>query len=104
MVGQSNNAVPRVSFTSPYKKDEPSKDLKVLVAVLCVTVVRCAGNATSAAVASAKAPSETIRQQPGALASFGKMLIDIPLGIVEACKDGVAAIEKTFLAIVRGIF
>ncbi|CAH0721656.1 unnamed protein product, partial [Brenthis ino] len=39
-----------------------------------------------------------------ALASLGKMFVDVPLGLVEAFKDGAEVIESVVLALVRGIF
>ncbi|CAH2092051.1 unnamed protein product [Euphydryas editha] len=54
----------------------------LLVAALFAVTVICLDNDTTGASETSKEPKPS-----GALASLGRMIIDIPLGVVEAFKD-----------------
>ncbi|RVE49515.1 hypothetical protein evm_005856 [Chilo suppressalis] len=50
-----------------------------------------------------KSPAK-LEKHNGAISSFVKMLIDIPMGIVEAFKDGADALESFVVSFMRGVF
>ncbi|KAL3613030.1 hypothetical protein CASFOL_043127 [Castilleja foliolosa] len=77
-----------------------------LVLVILVTIVSALHNGTRAHT-PAEGPlshSPTSQPKPGAFASLAKMIIDIPMGVVEAFKDGAQVIESVIVTLMRGLF
>ncbi|OWR54540.1 hypothetical protein KGM_215994 [Danaus plexippus plexippus] len=75
------------------------------VLFIIVIVFQIIGN--SIANSTAQIPDTAVPKEykpSGTLASFGRMVVDLPLGLVEAFKDGAEAIESVILGIVRTIF
>ncbi|CAG9091365.1 hypothetical protein JYU34_009667 [Plutella xylostella] len=78
----------------------------ILLGALGSVLVRGADNATSRSESEEELPEPPMagEKEDGALETFAKALLDIPLGFVEALKDVASAVEKTAFAFITSLF